>query len=145
MPAPRVPTSILIARGSYKKNPQRAKERENEPVVSDPIGGYPESFVGESSERGKLRAIWDELLGDAAPGVLNRSHRFHLEATCRLMVKVRGGYAKTGDFANLNKFLTQMGMNPAAQSTVNGGAFTPAGGGSSIGKLAAKAASRRAG
>jgi hypothetical protein len=120
MPAPRVPTSILEARGAFKKNPQRAKDREDEPVVEDPIGDYPASFLGDMSERVKLRDIWDELIADAADGVLNRSHRLHLEATCRLMHKVRQGYAKTGDFANLNKFLTQMGMNPAAQSTVRG-------------------------
>lgn len=120
MPAPRVPTPVLVARGAFKKNPQRAKDREGEPIVEEPIGDYPESFLGELSERAKLRAYWDELVMNAARGVLNRSHRWHLEATCRLMVKVRGGYAKTGDFANLNKFLTQMGMNPAAQSTVRG-------------------------
>ena len=82
--------------------------------------GYPESFTGPTGEQAKLRAIRDEVVTDAAPGVLNRSHRFHLEARCRLVVNVRGGYAKTGDFANVNKFLTQMGMNPAAQSTVRG-------------------------
>ena len=76
---------------------------------------------------------------------LNRSHRCHLEATCRLMVKIRYGSPKTGDYANLNKFLTQMGMNPAAQSTVSGGAFAPAGGATSIGALARKAQDRRAG
>lgn len=165
MPTPRTPTSILEARGAYKKNPQRAKARENEPVVTDPIGDPPAGFMPEErpgrkdeagnwierpsvydpTERQRLRAIWFELLADAAPGVLNRSHRFHLEATCRLMVKVRHGSPKTGDYANLNKFLTQMGMNPAAQSTVSGSAFVPAGGTSSIGALARKAQERRTG
>jgi hypothetical protein len=153
-----------IAKGTYKKDPQRAKARENEPIIADPIGDLPLSFmptdkpgvkdeagnwiehpsVYDPTERQRLRAIWYELIADAAPGVLNRSHRFHLEATCRLMLKVRFGSPKTGDFANLNKFLTQMGMNPAAQSTVSGGAFIPAGGTSSIGRLAA-AAQKRAG
>jgi hypothetical protein len=144
MPTPRVPTSILEARGAYKKNPQRAKARENEPVITDPIGPYPESFVGESSERTRLRAIWDELVADAADGVLNRSHRMHLEATCRLMLKVRGGYAKTGDFANLNKFLTQMGMNPAAQSTVRGAKKDDGKEDSVFGQLASTTRGRRA-
>jgi len=133
-----------IARGTYKKDPQRAKARENEPVVLEDIGDPPADWIHseQGGERSRLRAIWFELIGDAAPGVLNRSHRMHLEATCRLMLKVRGGYAKTGDYANLNKFLTQMGMNPAAQSTVSGGAFTPAGSASPIGRLAAQAQKR---
>lgn len=49
---------------------------------------------------------------------------------------------KTGDTANLNKAMTQMGMNPAAQSTVSGGAFAPTGSTSSIGRLAAQAQKR---
>jgi len=147
MPAVRLPTAMHIAKGSYKKDPQRAKGRENEPVVTDGIGDPPVDWVHSEhgGDKSKLRAIWFELIGDAAPGVLNRSHRMHLETTCRLMAKVRGGYAKTGDYANLNKFLTQMGMNPAAQSTVSGGAFAPAGSATSIGNLARKAQERRAG
>jgi hypothetical protein len=114
------------------------------PGTKDVSGNWIEQpSVFDPTERQRLRAIWYELIADAAPGVLNRSHRFHLEATCRLMSKVRFGSPKTGDFANLNKFLTQMGMNPAAQSTVSGGAFTPAGSTSSIGRLAA--AQKRAG
>jgi len=162
MPTPRTPTSILEARGTYKKNPQRAKERENEPVVTEGIGDPPAGFMPEDrpgrkddagnwiehpsvydpNDRKRLRAIWFELISDAAPGVLNRSHRFHLEATCRLMVTVRHGSPKTGDFANLNKFLTQMGMNPAAQSTVSGAGFTPAGSSSPIGQFAREARNR---
>jgi hypothetical protein len=125
MPTPRVPTSILEARGSFKKDPQRAAARENEPVVAEGIGGPPACFMPntdgyQSSDAKRLEAIWHELVADAAPGVLNRSHRMHLESTCRLKDKERRGTAKTGDIANLNKFLTQMGMNPAAQSTVSG-------------------------
>jgi len=154
-----------IAKGTYKKDPQRAKARENEPVVADGIGDPPECFlptvkVGTKDqdgnwvehpstfdpiERQRLRAMWYELISDAAPGVLNRSHRWHLESACRLKYKERYGTPKTGDIANLNKYLTQMGMNPAAQSTVSGGAFTPAGSTSAIGKLAREAQERRTG
>ena len=145
MPTPRTPTSILEAKGAFKKNPQRAAERENEPVVTDGIGDPPADFMASDwGERPKLRAIWLELIGDSAPGVLNRSHRFHLEATCRLMVKVRSGCAKTGDYANLNKFLTQMGMNPAAQSTVSGKKPSPEAEESVFGRLAQKSRAARA-
>lgn len=149
MPAHRLPTAMHIAKGSYKKDPQRAKARESEPNVGDPIGSYPASFLpdGEfdSTEKKRLRALWDELLADAAPGVLNRSHRWHVECACRAMLTVRSGSRKAADLNNVDKFLTKMGMNPAAQSTVSGGAFAPAGGASSIGKLAARAQSQRTG
>lgn len=125
MPAHRAPTAINEARGTYKKNPQRARAREHEPVVKDPIGPPPDCFLpnGEgyqSSEQKELVALWHELISIAADGVLNRSHRWHLESTCRLKYKERHRIAKPGDITNLNKHLSQMGMNPASQSTVSG-------------------------
>lgn len=149
MPAPRKPTKILEMQGAYKKNPQRAKARENEPVVHGDIGPPPDCFMPkdgfDGGSRPEYRALWHELIADAAPGVLNRSHRWWLETACRMKFKERHGTAKTGDTAALQKALAGMGMNPAAQSTVNGGAFTPAGGTSALGKLAARAQSRRTG
>lgn len=147
MPAVRIPTAINEARGTYKKNPQRAKSRENEPVVHDGIGPPPACWLPteagfQASESKMLIAIWQEFIGDAAPGVLNRSHRSVLEEACRLKLKTRNNTAKTGDRSNYINCLRQMGMTPAAQSTVSGGAFTPAGGTSSIGRLAAQAQKR---
>lgn len=146
MPRQRLPTAMHIAKGTYKKDPQRAKARENEPVILEAIGGYPIPFLPEGdfdpTERKKLRALWDELMADAGQGVLNRSHRWHAECACRAMLVVRNGSKKAADLNNVDKFLTKMGMNPAAQSTVSGGAFTPAGGTSSIGRLAAQAQKR---
>jgi hypothetical protein len=145
MPTPRKPTSLHIAAGSFKKDPQRAKAREHEPVVTDPIGPPPTCFIAVGTdlgyrEKNELAALWEELIVTAAPGVLNRSHRWHMETACRLMYKHRHGTAKTGDTTNLNKCLTQMGMNPAAQSTVSGIAgIAPAGGTSRLAALAQKA------
>jgi hypothetical protein len=150
MPAPRVPTPILIARGAFAKNPQRAKSRESEPVVHDCIGPPPPCFTPSPSgvelgdrEKQQLRDLWFELIADAAPGVLNRSHRWHVESACRLKLKERKGLAKTGDITNLNKHMTQMGMNPAAQSTVDGATFTPPGGKGTFAALHGKAQALR--
>jgi hypothetical protein len=127
------PACFLPEEQPGRKNPETGEWIE-QPGVFDPM------------ERQRLRSIWYELARTAAPGVLNASHRFHLEATCRLMVKVRFGGAKTGDYANLNKFLTQMGMNPAAQSTVSGGGGKPASGSATtFGRLRGKAEEMRAG
>jgi hypothetical protein len=149
MPKPRVPTSILEGRGAYKKDPQRAKARENEPIVGDAIGSYPEAFLPrgdfDSGENKKLRALWDELIATAAPGVLNHSHRWWVELTCRAMLPIRNGSRKASDINNCANLLGKMGMNPAAQSTVSGGAFAPAGGKTALGNLAARAQARRTG
>lgn len=149
MPATRIPTSILEARGAYKKNPQRAASRAKEPVVPDGIGDPPACWAPDalrggyqSEESKKLILLWHEFIADAAPGVLNRSHRSVLEEACRLKLKTRNGTAKTGDRSNYINCLRQMGMTPAAQSTVSGTGFTPAGGASQIGKLAAAAQKR---
>jgi hypothetical protein len=136
-----------IAKGTYRKDPQRAKARENEPVVTEGIGNPPSCWSPDeggyqSSESKKLIVLWQEFIADSAPGVLNRSHRSVLEEACRLKLKTRNGTAKTGDRSNYINCLRQMGMTPAAQSTVNGTGFTPAGGGSSIGRLAAAAQKR---
>lgn len=39
--------------------------------------------------------------------------------TCRLRVRCRKLGAKTGDFAQLNKYQSQLGLNPASRSLVN--------------------------
>lgn len=150
MPTPRTPTALLIARGSYEKNPQRAKARETEPVVTDPIGPPPKRFLPDEGgfnpqERQDYLALWHELIADAAPGVLNRSHRWHVESACLLKRKEMKGLATTGDRTLLNKLLTQMGMNPAAQSTVNAAGFTPAGGKGTFSVLHGKAQAIRSG
>jgi hypothetical protein len=147
MPTPRLPTALHIARGSFKKDPQRAKARENEPVVTEGIGPPPSCWLPDensyqASDSKKLIALWQEFIADSAPGVLNRSHRSVLEEACRLKLKTRNGTAKTGDRSNYINCLRQMGMTPAAQSTVSGGTFTPKGSTSSIGKLAAQAQQR---
>lgn len=165
MPAPRVPTSILEARGAFRKNPARGRERENEPVVEEEIGEPPACFLpvempGETdpetgawirhpsvydpAERKRLRGIWHELIAQAAPGVLNRAHRMHLEVTCGLVDARRRGVLNTGGLGQLNKYLTQMGMNPAAQSTVSGGGRTKPSAGA-FGRLRGKAQAMRAG
>lgn len=149
MPAPRVPTPILDARGSFKKNPQRAAEREDEPVVTDPIGGPPVCFLPSedgyhSSEAKRLLELWNEFVAEAAPGVLNRSHRSALEEMCRLKLKTRSGSAKTGDRANYKAMLMQFGMTPAAQSTVRGVKKDDGKEESVFGKLASQARARGA-
>jgi hypothetical protein len=153
MPTPRLPTPILIARGAFKKDPQRAKAREAEPIVTDPIGPPPACFIPTSSgvepgdrKRKEHFDLWYELIGDCAPGVLNRSHRWYLESAVRLKLKERKETISTGESTNLEKHLSKLGMNPADQSRVDGGSFAPpAGQGGTLASLHARSQALRTG
>ena len=56
MGRPRKPTNVLKMQGAYRKDPQRLKARENEPVNLDPIGPCPEYLT----EAGKT--AWNDIV-----------------------------------------------------------------------------------
>ncbi len=83
MPARRKPTAILEATGAFAKNPQRRREREFEPVSNGDVGDPPEHL-----HEGQA-LIWQELRGEAAPNVLQKSDRMILEMTSILLHRYR--------------------------------------------------------
>jgi hypothetical protein len=124
---PRTPTSILEARGSFRHNPARGRARENEPRPGDPLGDPPEDWVERAKHSQKyveLVKCWSEIATQAAFGVLTSADRSHVEMTCRLMYKIRFEKTTAGDYAQLNKCLGQMGLNPSDRSRVNAGKKT---------------------
>lgn len=66
MPA-RKPTATLEMSGAFVKNPNR--QRTGEPDSGRGIGPAPEHMTPEQA------AIWDEIVGDLAPGLLKSSDR----------------------------------------------------------------------
>jgi hypothetical protein len=128
MSRPRKPTALLELNGAFAKNPSRRRERENEPVPEGPLGPPPEDWVkgAEHSQTFvELLKAWDEIVNEAPFGVLTSSDRDHVEATCYLKHKIRRaarGYGKctSGDYAQLNKCLSQMGLIPSERSNVQG-------------------------
>jgi hypothetical protein len=66
----------------------------------------------------ELVSIWHELVSQAPPGVLLWSDRIHLEATCRILQRIRSGDDRPGDFNRLKEFLGKMAMNPADRTKV---------------------------
>lgn len=128
MPRPRKPTALLEAVGAFAKNPSRARQRENEPVPEGPLGDPPKEWTDGAEHNHtfvELLRAWHEIVDEAPFGVLTSSDRDHVEATCYLKYKIRRaarGYGKatSGDFAQLNHNLSQMGLIPSERSRVNG-------------------------
>lgn len=111
----------LERKGAFDKNPQRARERALEPVVSGSLGPPPATFTNPNSPtaREHLEA-WNELLEETKEVLITSADRGHFEMTARLRVRCRRPGASTGDFAQLNKYQSQLGLNPASRSLVNG-------------------------
>jgi hypothetical protein len=128
MPRPRKPTKLLEISGAFAKNPARARARENEPLPEGPLGPPPGEWTrgAESNQRCvELLRAWQEIVDQACFGVLTSSDRDLVELTCYLKYKIRraaAGYGKatSGDFAQLNRNLGQMGLIPSERSRVSG-------------------------
>lgn len=112
MPAVRKPTAVLEAAGSFKKN--RARTRKGEPDTGRGVGPAPE-WLDETE-----RAMWDEIVGDCAPGVFQSSDRVALTAMARLLAEFRHTPALFGarKYALLLTFLARFGMTPSDRSRV---------------------------
>lgn len=105
-------------KGALRKNPDRARARENEPQPEGNIGPPPADFLKPGMDGPLHLAIWNELIAQTPVGVLTSADRFHVESTVRLFARDRRGVAKTAEKALLNKMLGQMGLNPADRSRV---------------------------
>jgi len=143
---PPKPSKVLEMTGAFKKDPQRRRKRAGEPESAGPVGGPPDPFTRnpDSPELQKLCLIWDELVADAPPGVLTRSDRIHLEVVCRLLLKVRGNYAKANEITQLNRMLGQIGMNPSDRARVQVHRPAEPADETTWGRIASRAAERRA-
>jgi hypothetical protein len=112
MGRPRKPTSILELTGAFEKNPNRAILRVNEPIPSNDVGDPPPYF------NEYLTSIWNEIIENAAPGVIKRSDRLVIEAWCQIIAYIRCGIAQAPTFAQHKAYAQQFGMTPAARSLV---------------------------
>lgn len=111
MPRVRKPTSVLQFTGAFAKNPQRAESRKHEPKPTGGIGEPPSRLTDDQKK------IWFELVGESLPGVLSNADRQILELTVRAVEMIRVVYDPKVA-AQLNQYLQQLGMTPAARSKV---------------------------
>jgi len=148
---PRTPTSILEGRGAYKRNPQRRRDRENEPEVTGGLGPPPERFMIQEPESGyqeaaRLRTLWQEI-AEEGPYITSAS-RGTVETLCYIKSEIRRlplGSKRLAQLANTeDKLRSSLGLTEAARSRVNAPKNPAAAGQSALGALAQEARSRRA-
>lgn len=115
MARPRKATNVLHLAGAFKKDPQRAKERANEPEPKAGIGPAPDWFEAHET------VCWDYLVSIAPIGVFGDSDRAYLEQAARLLSfvrKTRIAEVPPAMLARLEMMLDKMGLNPSARSKV---------------------------
>lgn len=118
MARPRKPTQLHVISGSAQKHPDRMREREAEPEVSDfDIREY------EAPEHlDKMhRDLWNEVRGYLHARVSAEPDLIAFEALVRLVMVMRTGQAVAADYARLQAYLGEFGMTPASRSKVSQG------------------------
>ena len=121
MAAPRVPTNVLDARGTFKKHRDRERARAGEPTALRALGPAP----GHLSEAEK--AGWVELVGSAPAGVLWAPDRVILEVLAELVAEKRelGRGFQPAKLAHLRACLGLLGLTPADRSRVTAAVPAP--------------------
>ena len=129
MARPKTPTNVLQLKGAYKKHPERKPAAGTEPEAKAEIGKAPDYLESD------VKAIWDEIVSLACPGVLGDSDRCIVEIAATLMAEFRrGGRDENGRplftdarLSRLQAALGQLGMTPADRSKVKVPQKAPAG------------------
>lgn len=114
MPARRLPTAVLEARGAFRKNPDRGRARESEPKGTTPLGEPPARLSAKEKE------AWEELAANTHEGVLCSADRFLLEMVARLLAE---SWEQRTSFPirkinQLAALLGRLGMTPSDRSRV---------------------------
>ncbi|HEY2396426.1 MAG TPA: hypothetical protein VGH81_10680 [Rudaea sp.] len=118
MARPKTPTNVLELSGAFRKNPQRRRGRDGEPVPKAGIGPAPAHLSADES------AAWDDIVSDSSPGVLGDSDRAYLEITAGLLALERRVGFENMDCSKLrllSTMLGKLGLNPSDRSHVKVG------------------------
>lgn len=111
MARPRTASSILDARGAFKKHPER--KRESEPEVHEPLPEDPPDYMTEDQAE-----CWRHLKSIAPAGVLTAADAGALEMTACLYAEFRRGPddMPTARLTRLSSELHKLGMNPSGRA-----------------------------
>lgn len=110
MARPRTPTAALELRGAFTKNPDRGRDRANEPQPTDPVGMPPAHL----SEMGAV--VWDELSSNGF--WLTNADRHLLEIACELMASFRIKGIDPKLIGATTNVLSKLGFSPADRSKI---------------------------
>jgi phage terminase small subunit len=114
MARPRKPTNVLEFNGAFKKNPQRAAARANEPKDSPPINDGSPDWMNDDEKK-----AWRWVIAHAHPGVLTAADSGIVELTAQLRALVVAHIADSKDRAQLRTCYNDLGMTPASRSKVS--------------------------
>jgi phage terminase small subunit len=116
MGRPRLPTNVLDARGAFKKDPQRAVARADEPkpAEGDEIGEPPDWFGPEQF------MCWQEIVTLAHGGTLSSADRLIVEHGAQLLAMLRAEQWRVHPTIMIRweTVLAKLGMTPSDRSKV---------------------------
>jgi phage terminase small subunit len=110
MPRPRKPTEVLELSGTFVDQPGRRRP----PAPRSPalIGDPPAWMDPEAA------GCWQEVVSEAAPGVLTAADRGVVEILAHLRAKTRRCEASTAETGLMLRGLIECGLTPASRSKV---------------------------
>lgn len=111
MSRPRTPTSVLELRGSFKRNPDRKRARENEPLVTTPLPEPPAYLTRDTTAASLEIKSWGFWLTSA--------DKFLSEIAATLMARYRVDELKSGDVSLLIGLLGKISFSPKERSALN--------------------------
>lgn len=121
MPRRRTASNVLTLRGAGKKDPQRMRARDREPVPTRPLGKAPAAFTDAE------HAAWAYLAARAPDRVLFFRDEVVLALAARLWASIASRpmhLVRPAEMARMESLLSRMGMTPSDASRV--AAFQPA-------------------
>jgi hypothetical protein len=112
MTRPRKASNVLALTGAFKHNPARGRERELNPQRAKKLPPAPATFTEPQ------RAAYDEIVENAAHGVLGSSDAIAVQVAAVLYARFRANPTefKVADIRLLHKSLTLLGMTPVDRS-----------------------------
>lgn len=118
MARPRKPTAVLELTGAFQHNPDRGRDRANEPQPTGSLGEPPARWYGEKFDL--EREVWRDLEAEVPPNVLTNSDRQAVEVYCRHMAKFRRGDDLKGHELKAILYLQgRFGMTPSDRSKIS--------------------------
>ncbi|WGD55090.1 hypothetical protein QA641_15040 [Bradyrhizobium sp. CB1650] len=111
MARPRTPTALLELRGAFKRNPNRLKARQGEPLVTMPLPDPPDDLKPEVSATWramKSRGYW-----------LTSADRFLVEIAATLAARFKAGDLNHGHVSVLIGVLGKLGFSPRERGALN--------------------------
>ena len=116
----RTQTNVLYLKGAFKKDPKRAKGRQNEPKSTVGIGACPKYLIKTDK---RYKAIWDSRVKRAPPGVLYCSDISALVLLVKLEFEVIHNFETMAN-ARISQYRLlcgAFGFTPADRSKVDTG------------------------